>query len=145
MSDEVLVWLSVWSEVQIICVWSSWCHGHPVISCFIKIQIGLTFLVPACPGCPGKEAVNGVSICLHASSAAVMPSLKVAVFPASSVYCSRCVHLSQVWWMSSRRCGQSLRWLWLPSPRPPLRMALSRLTASWSPSGRVFVCIVARV
>jgi len=29
-----------------------------VISCFIKIQIGLTFLVPAYSGCPGKEAVK---------------------------------------------------------------------------------------
>ena len=28
-SDEVLVWLSVWSEVQIVCIWSSWCHCHP--------------------------------------------------------------------------------------------------------------------
>jgi len=23
LSDEVLVWLSVWSEVQIVCIWSS--------------------------------------------------------------------------------------------------------------------------
>jgi len=23
MSDEVLAWLSVWSEVQMICIWSS--------------------------------------------------------------------------------------------------------------------------
>jgi len=29
MSDEVLVWLSVWSEVQIVCIWSSWCHCIP--------------------------------------------------------------------------------------------------------------------
>ena len=43
LSDEVLVWLSIWSEVQMICIWSSWCHCHPVISCFIKIQNGLTF------------------------------------------------------------------------------------------------------
>ena len=35
---------------------------HPVISCFIKIQIGVTFLVPAYPGCPGKEAVKPVSL-----------------------------------------------------------------------------------
>jgi len=27
----------------------------PIISCFITIQIGSTFLVPAYPGCPGKE------------------------------------------------------------------------------------------
>jgi len=44
---EVLAWLSVWSEVQMICIWSSWCHCHPIISCFIKIQTVLTFLVPA--------------------------------------------------------------------------------------------------
>jgi len=29
LSDEVLVWLSVWSEVQIVCIWSSWYHCVP--------------------------------------------------------------------------------------------------------------------
>jgi len=29
LSDEVFVWLSVWSKVQIVCIWSSWCHCHP--------------------------------------------------------------------------------------------------------------------
>jgi len=29
LSDEVLAWLSVWSVVQMICIWSSWCHCHP--------------------------------------------------------------------------------------------------------------------
>ena len=29
LSDEVLVWLSVWIEVLIVGVWSSWCHCHP--------------------------------------------------------------------------------------------------------------------
>ena len=29
------------------------------ISCFSKIHIGFTFLVPAHPGSPGKRAVNG--------------------------------------------------------------------------------------
>jgi len=28
------------------------------VSCSTKIQIGFTFLVPAYPGCPGKEAVK---------------------------------------------------------------------------------------
>ena len=27
--DEVWVWLSGWSEMQIVCIWSSWCHCHP--------------------------------------------------------------------------------------------------------------------
>jgi len=38
-------------------------EGHPAckkqsVSCSSKIQIGFTFLVPAYPGCPGKEAVK---------------------------------------------------------------------------------------
>jgi len=45
-------------------VQSSWCHCHRNISCFVKIQIGLTFLVLPYPGCPGKEAVKQVSWCL---------------------------------------------------------------------------------
>jgi len=40
----------------------------PTISCFIKIQIGLTFLVPACPGCPRKEAVKRVSVTFNNST-----------------------------------------------------------------------------
>jgi len=35
--DVVLALLSVWSKMQMICIWSSWCHCHPIISCFIKI------------------------------------------------------------------------------------------------------------
>jgi len=43
-SGKVLAWLSVCSMVQMICIWSSWCHCHHIISCFIKIQSGLIFL-----------------------------------------------------------------------------------------------------
>ena len=32
------------------------------VSCSSKIQIGFTFLVPAYPGCPGKEAVKGLCV-----------------------------------------------------------------------------------
>jgi len=62
LSYEVLASLSVCSEVQMICIWSSWCHYHPIVCCFIKIQIGLTLLMPAYPGCPGKEVVKLVSV-----------------------------------------------------------------------------------
>jgi len=61
--------LSVQSEVQLICIWSSWCHWRPIISCFIKIQIGLTFLVPAYPGCLGKEAIKWMSfVCMKTTT-----------------------------------------------------------------------------
>ena len=33
------------------------------VSCFSKIQIGFTFLVPAHPGSPGKRAVKWVYVC----------------------------------------------------------------------------------
>jgi len=59
----LLAWLSVWSEVKMIYIWSSWCHCRLIVSCFIKIQIGLAFLVPAYPGCPGKRPLNGLSVC----------------------------------------------------------------------------------
>ena len=34
------------------------------VSCFSKIQIGFTFLVPAHPGIPGKRAVKRVCVCV---------------------------------------------------------------------------------
>jgi len=43
LSGRVLARLSVWSEVQMICIWSSWCHCHPIISCSCKIEYGLPF------------------------------------------------------------------------------------------------------
>jgi len=40
------MWLSVWSEVQIVCMWSSWCHCHPRIPSSLasfKSRHGLPF------------------------------------------------------------------------------------------------------
>jgi len=60
----------VWSEAQMIYIWSSHssgCHCHPIVSCFIKIQItgSLTFLVPPYPGGLGNRLLNGgVCVCL---------------------------------------------------------------------------------
>jgi len=33
------------------------------VSCFSKIQIGFTFLVPAHPGSPGQRAAKRVCVC----------------------------------------------------------------------------------
>ena len=35
------------------------------VSCFSKIQIRFTFLVPAHPGSPGKRAVKRVCVCVE--------------------------------------------------------------------------------
>jgi len=53
-SGGVLAWLSVWSEVQLVQLMSL----PLTVSCSSKIQFGFTFLVPAYPGCLGKEAVK---------------------------------------------------------------------------------------
>ena len=48
------------------CIWFAYgpadATAIPIVSCFIKIQIGLTYLVLAYPGCPGKEAIKWVSV-----------------------------------------------------------------------------------
>jgi len=39
------------------------------VSCFSKIQIGFTFLVPAHPGSPGKRAVKWyVYVCVYVTA-----------------------------------------------------------------------------
>ena len=35
----------------------------PIVSCFNKIEIGFTFLVPADPGSPVQRAVKRVCVC----------------------------------------------------------------------------------
>jgi len=47
LSGGVLAWLSVWIEVQ---------------TCFSKIQIGFTFLVPTHPSSAGQRAVKRVCV-----------------------------------------------------------------------------------
>jgi len=46
------------------------------VSCFGKIQIDFTFLVPAHPGSPGKRAVKWVCVCV-----CVCLANTVSIFP----------------------------------------------------------------
>ena len=52
------------------------------VSCFSKIQLGFSFLVPADPGSPGKRAVKrvGVCVCVYACRLAFRPKSKCFVF-----------------------------------------------------------------
>jgi len=43
LSDEVMAWLSVWSKVQMICIWSSWCHCHQSYVALLKSRMVLPF------------------------------------------------------------------------------------------------------
>jgi len=63
LSDGVLAWLSVWSEVQ-TCIWPSWCHCHSLSLASVKPRSVLSFwyrLPP--PGSPGQRAVKRVCVC----------------------------------------------------------------------------------
>jgi len=65
LSGGMLAWLSDWIEVQTcISISPSWWHLPLTVSCFSKIQIGFTFLVPAYPGSPGQRAVKRVCVCV---------------------------------------------------------------------------------
>ena len=45
---------------------AQWISLPLTVSCFSKIQIGFTFLVPAHPGSPGQRAVKRVCVCIGA-------------------------------------------------------------------------------
>jgi len=53
-------------------------HNHPIISCFIKIQVVLTFLVAVCPGCPGKETTKCVSVCSGVTQGLIGPKDRIS-------------------------------------------------------------------
>ena len=61
LSDGVLAWLSVCSEVQ-TCIWPSWCHCHSLSLASVKSRLVLYFLVLADPGSPGQRAVKQVCV-----------------------------------------------------------------------------------
>ena len=53
------------------------------VSCSSKIQIGFTFLVPAYPGCPGKEAIKWLLL-LQVSFSVYMLVIFLATFTSYS-------------------------------------------------------------
>ena len=55
LSDEVLAWLYVWREVQMTCIWSSWCHCHPIISASVRSRM----VYPASTGLFGLFQTKG--------------------------------------------------------------------------------------
>ena len=47
------------------------------VSCFSKIQIGFTFLVPAHPGSPGKRAVKRLCVCAVSYTHLTLPTKRI--------------------------------------------------------------------
>jgi len=68
LRDDLLAWLCARSKAQVICIWSNWCQCHPIISCFIKVQIGLTWhltCIVAMQVFLKKEAIERVSVIMY--------------------------------------------------------------------------------
>ena len=58
LSGEVLVWLSVWSEVQ-TCIWPSWCHCHSLSLASVKSRLVSPFWYRLTRVVPDKGPLNG--------------------------------------------------------------------------------------
>ena len=57
----VTAWLSVWSEVQIVCVWSCWCHCYPTLASF-KSRLVLPFWSRLSQIVMEKRPLNGCNV-----------------------------------------------------------------------------------
>ena len=63
-SGGVLAWLSVCLERGADLHMAQLMPPPLTVSCFSKIQIGFTFLVPAHPGSPKQRAIKRVCVCV---------------------------------------------------------------------------------
>jgi len=92
LSDKMLVWLSVWNLVHIVCIWSSWCHCHPntlLSFATFKSRLILSFWYRLYQVVLEKRPLNRCSC----SSSSI-----------SYIQC-RCVWISVLWrcWLGSRK------------------------------------------
>ena len=56
------------------------------VSCFSKIQIGFTFLVPAHPGSPGQRAFKRVFVCVCIGISVYIHSSEKSCFEQKNVW-----------------------------------------------------------
>jgi len=95
------------------------------VSCFSKIQIGFTFLVPAHPGSPGQRAVKRVCVCVYnmpsltkfdtvgwvSETGVVVIVVSVCVTAVVFVYCSMySVRLYAIFIFSKSHLSAGSRW-----------------------------------
>jgi len=65
-----------------ICIWSRWCHCHPIISCFIKTQNGLPFWCQLTQAVlEKKELLNECCCCCCCSCGMVLTCEMLILFP----------------------------------------------------------------
>ena len=84
------------------------------VSCFCKIQIGFTFLVPAHPGSPGQRAVEQVCACLFHQDKQLTYYFTVCTCKIFSkliiLYTKKHYALRLNWWMK-KGLGRLFPWL----------------------------------
>jgi len=69
------------------------------ISCFSKIQIGFTFLVPAYPGSPGQRAINVTTscMCMYVRMQFGIPSLSDIAERRRQTFMNNLIDLHHFW------------------------------------------------
>jgi len=78
LSGEVLAWLCLERDADL--------HMAQLmllpltVSCFSKIQIGFTFLVPAHLGSPGQRAVKHVCVCVYNTQPDLKERRKLCIY-----------------------------------------------------------------
>jgi len=72
-----------------ICIWSGWCHCHPIISCFSKIQNGLPFWCRLTQVVLEKKAIKCVCMCVCIFYRALCMLLWW--------YCKDCIQKQAIW------------------------------------------------
>ena len=91
LSGGMLVWLSVWSEVQ-TCTRPSWCHCHSLSLASVKSRLVLPFWYQLTWVVPDKGPLNGcVFVCMS------MLPMAVARFPSGGIVIC---YLLPVLWMT---------------------------------------------
>jgi len=77
--SDVLVWLSVSSDVQIVCMWSSWCHCIPKTHHLMPHlnPYCFTFLVPVYQVVPEKRPGESIlKLCISVMRCSLQTSLQ---------------------------------------------------------------------
>ena len=67
------------------------------VTCFSKIPIGFTFLVPAHPGSPGQRAVKRMCVCCGEGGGRVGADVMSGAFTGTSCSCSSVVTDAEDW------------------------------------------------
>jgi len=89
----------------------------PTVSCFSKIQVGFTFLVPAHPSSPRQRAVRQVCVCVCVNNSAEMCHVLV-IFQFLRVVIFSCPITMLMMAVQHMRCHFTL--CYIPPMLPPV-------------------------